>query len=113
SAGLVIESDGTNENRLVQNIAYTPNTTYLLEAYMGVESELTQGTLQVYNASTNRVLATLRAHHVGYERYVISFKAPASGTIQLRFGLQSYDQVGYKARFDAVSLKPLNEVMLG
>ncbi len=112
-AGVVIESDGSNENRLVQNIIYTPNTTYLLEAFMGVESELTQGTVQVYNASTNRVLAILRAHHVGFERYTISFKAPASGTIQLRLGLESYDQSGYKARFDAVSMKPLDEVTNG
>ncbi len=109
-AGAIIESDGTNENRLVQNISYTPSTTYQVEAFMSVDTEMTQALVQVYNATTDSVVAFVRAHHVGFERYVFTFKAPASGTLQLRLGLQSYDQTGYKAYFDDISIKALDDI---
>src|SRR5690606_19862523 len=42
TAGVLITSDGTNPNRLVQPFLYEAGTTYLVEAYGGVESELTE-----------------------------------------------------------------------
>lgn len=111
SAGAVIESDGINENRLVQNMAYTPGITYGVESFVSVDSEMTQALVQVYNASTDSVIGYARAHHVGFERYVFTFKAPSSGTLQLRLGLQSYDQTGYKAFFDNLSVKALDDAL--
>lgn len=112
AAGVIVESDGVNQNRLVQPIAYTPGKSYAVEAYMSVDTEKTQALVEVYNATTNAVVAYARAHHVGFERYIFTFKAPASGSLQLRIGLQNYDQAGYKARFDGVSVKSLEHAPL-
>ncbi|PYI52155.1 carbohydrate binding domain-containing protein [Paenibacillus flagellatus] len=105
SAGLIVESDGANENRAVQSIAYTPSAYYVLEVFAGVETEKTQGIVDVFNTATNAVVASVRVHHVGFERYLLNFRAPSTGTLQVRLGLQDYAAAGYKARFDAVSIK--------
>ncbi len=109
SAGAIIQSDGTNSNRLVQNITYTANTDYLLEAFIGVETEKTQANIEIFNVTTNKVIATQRAYHVGFERYVINFRSPASGTLQVRLSLENYTVSGLKARFDSVSVKQADQ----
>lgn len=106
TAGVVVESDGTNENQLIQTISAAAGQAYEVEAFASVDTELTEARIELFNASTNQVVAYARAHHVGFERYVFAFTAPASGTLQLRLGLESYANAGYKARFDNVSVKP-------
>lgn len=109
STGIVIESDGTNENRLVQPLTYTPGRSYQVEAYASVDTEQTEARVEIFNATTNTVLAFERVYHVGFERYVFTFKAPNIGNLQIRLGLENYAQAGYKARFDAISVKELDQ----
>jgi hypothetical protein len=107
-AGVIVESDGINENRLVRNLSYSPGITYAVEAFMSVDTEMTQALVEIYNATTGAVVAYARAHHVGFERYLFTFKAPSGGVLQLRLALQSYDQPGYKAYFDHISIRALD-----
>ncbi len=109
TAGAIIQSDGTNSNRLVQNFTYTANTNYLLEAFVGVETEKTQANIEIFNVTTSKVVATTRTYHVGFERYVINFRSPASGTLQVRLSLENYSVSGLKARFDSVSVKQADQ----
>jgi hypothetical protein len=105
SAGLIVESDGTNSNRLVQSIAYSANKTYIVEAYTGVETEATESRIEIYNSTTDKVLAFERVYHIGFQRVLFNFTAPSSGSIQIRLALEKYDASGYKARFDGISVK--------
>lgn len=108
-AGGIIESDGINANRLVQQLSYTGNNRYVVEAYAGVDNTKTQGKIEIFNATTNTVLATQLIAHMGYERYTFNFTAPASGsTLQLRLGLVDNSKTGYKIKFDAVSVKQVS-----
>lgn len=104
SAGVIIESDGTNTNRLSQSFAYVPGKTYRVEVFAGVETEKTQALIEVYHSS-GQVIAFQRVFHVGFERYILNFTAPASGTLSIRLGLENYSGSGYKARFDQASIK--------
>ncbi|RAV21423.1 hypothetical protein [Paenibacillus contaminans] len=113
TAGVIIESDGVNENRLVQHVNLSPSATYLVEMYMSVETEKTQTFVQVVNTATNAVLGSIRAYHAGYERYVFQFRAPSTGSVQIQLGLQNYEQDGYKGYFDHISITPINDINPG
>lgn len=109
SAGVTITSDNNGNNyRLVQSFNYTAGATYVVEAYAGVETEKTQAVIEIYNGTTNTVINFVRVHHVGFERYVFNFTAPASGTLYVRLHLEAFDTTGYKARFDSISIKQVD-----
>ncbi|MCU6707435.1 carbohydrate binding domain-containing protein [Paenibacillus sp. J5C_2022] len=107
SAGFILESDGAQTNRLVQQLDYVPGETYVVEGFSGVDTEKTQAKIEIYHEAGNKVLGYVRIHHVGYERQVFTFQAPQLGAVQLRLSLEHYDQPGYKARFDQLSVKPV------
>ncbi|MDF2657694.1 MAG: hypothetical protein K0Q94_485 [Paenibacillus sp.] len=125
TAGVVVESDGTNSNRLVQSIPVTPGMIHTVEVFASVETELTQALIEIYDLANNRVLysnpsaqkyvdsgVATRIHHVGYERYVFQFVAPPStNPLQLRLGLQDDTRPGYKAYFDNVSVKAVEHTL--
>lgn len=112
ATGLLIESDGANSNRLVQSLSLRPRMTYVIEGFIGLESEVGEARIEIFNTATNQVSAYVRAHHIGFERYVFNFTVPASGgTFQLRLGLENYQASGYKARFDDISVKQVDEVL--
>lgn len=107
SAGLIVESDGSNHNRLTQSLSYTPGAKYRVEVFAAVETQLTRGVIQVcLMVGTNcQLLGHDYVGQIGYERYVFNFDAPASGTVKIRLGLLDYSQSGFKARFDGISIK--------
>lgn len=105
TAGVIVTSNGVDDNRLVQPFAYESGKSYIVEVFAGVETEQTEAVVDVFNATTGSVLGMIRVHHVGFERYVYEFTAPSNGILQLRLGLESYTEASYKARFDAVSVK--------
>lgn len=109
SAGVVIESDGTNENRLVQSFSYTPGKRYLMEAYVAVYHEKTNARIEIFNQTTGKAIAVAHIVHMGYEQQLLEFVAPSSGTLQIRLGLVDYADSGYKARFDNVTIHQLDD----
>lgn len=109
SAGVIVESDSVNANRLVQNLSYIPGKTYVVEGFMGLDNEKTQARIEVFNTTTETIIALERSHHIGFERYSFNFTAPASGDLQLRLGLQNYQYSGYKARFDLITVKLIDD----
>lgn len=112
-AGAVVESDGTNQNRLVAPLTYVAGKRYVVEGFVGIDTGSTQARLEVFNATTGRVVAFERSHHAGFEYYAFTFIAPASGTLHLRLGLESYVASGWRARFDSVSVRQLGDTPPG
>ncbi|MDF2657684.1 MAG: hypothetical protein K0Q94_475 [Paenibacillus sp.] len=105
SAGVIVESDGTNANRLVQSFSVTAGKTYVVEAFAGTQTEKTAARIEIFNPATNAIVAQMTVHHVGFERYVFQFTAPSTSSLMIRLGLYDYTQPGYKARFDLLSVR--------
>ncbi|QNK57225.1 carbohydrate binding domain-containing protein [Paenibacillus sp. PAMC21692] len=105
TAVAAVETDGSSDNRIVQELGYTPGTTYAVEALAGLTDEQFQARIEAYNVTTGQVIAFERIHHIGMEQYVFEFKAPASGVIQIRLGFENKGAAGGKAYFDRVSVK--------
>jgi hypothetical protein len=102
-AGAVVESDGTNQNRLIAPFDYVAGKRYVVAGYAAG----TQGRMEIFNATTGEVVAFERSHHTGFEYHAFTFTAPASGSLQLRLGLESHAAPGSRARFDDVSVRRL------
>ncbi|MCU6708818.1 carbohydrate binding domain-containing protein [Paenibacillus sp. J5C_2022] len=105
-AGAVVETDGAQQNRLVQTLqGLEGGKAYTVTFYAGVQNEKSNGRVEIYNANNHTVISEMLIHHVNYEMFVLQFTAPSSNQIQIRLGLAEYGTNGLNVHFDNISVR--------
>ncbi|GGD52813.1 DUF642 domain-containing protein [Paenibacillus nasutitermitis] len=112
---IVIKYNGTGTPKLTQTITVAPNQEYTLSYYAKTNGYQTGAILSAVDTATGSVLANSKVsdmdpvvYHPNWERYAYNFTAPSSGSIRLEIALTFYQDTGWMAYFDQISVMAAN-----